>query len=302
MWGKHLTRRSYSWVNPSGAFFRIKTSVFDSLCMFHERYKNGGEDTDLFFKAHLYGYSFDMVETPVIHAVSKSTGRGKHNAENHARLLSRWSRNDVQRVVEHARKKQPLVSIVIAHLPHRPLRCIGSVKKQTYANIEIIVEPDTFGDGAAKTRNNGISNARGRYILFLDDDKELHPHFLDEMVYQLENSDYDFCYCDYEMRGDIKGTHRAQPFNLDELKRKNYIDMCSLIHFSCLEYFDETLKRYIDWDLFLRIGMNGGNGKYLNKILFYSNYEADGISTRGEEDRKYWENVVRKKHNIEVTE
>lgn len=84
------------------------------------------------------------------------------------------------------------------------VRCIESVKKQTYTNIEIIVVDDgskseyaSFLDficsstirvihkkneGVSKARNTGIANAAGQYITFVDGDDYISPKMIEEGI------------------------------------------------------------------------------------------------------------------------
>lgn len=93
---------------------------------------------------------------------------------------------------------QPLVSVIIPTYNRSDVlaRALASLKKQTYTNLEVLVIDDASSDGtesrvksfgtdlkinyvrnknnqgAARTRNTGLRNARGEYIAFLDDDDE----------------------------------------------------------------------------------------------------------------------------------
>jgi glycosyltransferase involved in cell wall biosynthesis len=99
------------------------------------------------------------------------------------------------------------VSVIIATIrrPNLVLRSIRSVLNQTFDDYEIIVVVDgpdeatrsslalvansklrvnalTENVGAARARNLGMSQARGRWIAFLDDDDEWLPHKLATQV------------------------------------------------------------------------------------------------------------------------
>lgn len=75
---------------PTAACYRIKREVFEKLGGFNERFINGGEDHDLFFKALEAGYNFEFVDTPVIHYCSQSSGRFDYEAENFKILRELW--------------------------------------------------------------------------------------------------------------------------------------------------------------------------------------------------------------------
>ena len=128
--------------------------------------------------------------------------------------------------------KQPLVSVVIPTYS-RPLflqRCVDSVLKQTYSNIEIIVvddnEPDTkyriesekimekYSDNekvfyfqhdknrnGSAARNTGWKKAHGKYITYLDDDDVIAPTKIEKQAKCLESLDdtWGACYTKYKV-------------------------------------------------------------------------------------------------------
>lgn len=110
--------------------------------------------------------------------------------------------------------KTPLVSVVIpTYSSLRTIeKCLNSLKKQTYPNIEIIVvdsfdyDPkeqkqceaiirryaDYYQDGPERSiqRNRGIRQAKGEYILTIDQDMYLRPKVIEECVCMLEEENY----------------------------------------------------------------------------------------------------------------
>jgi glycosyltransferase involved in cell wall biosynthesis len=112
-----------------------------------------------------------------------------------------------------------LVSIIVPvyNTPIRPLRrCITSLIKQSYTNIEIIIVDDgsnssvlriiesfTSGDnrirlisgqhrGVSHARNLGIANAKGEWIAFVDSDDEALRTFVAEGMQIVADSNADF--------------------------------------------------------------------------------------------------------------
>lgn len=114
----------------------------------------------------------------------------------------------------------PLVSIIIpSYNKDRYIKeTIDSVVKQTYTNWELIVVDDVSNDhtvsivreyqkidsrimlyentenkGANYSRNFGVYNSKGEYIVFLDADDLLKFDCLEQRLKVIENSIFDFC-------------------------------------------------------------------------------------------------------------
>lgn len=100
-------------------------------------------------------------------------------------------------------------------------RCIGSILKQTYMNIEVILVDDGSTDntrkicgkyekdnyrvklickknaGVSAARNTGIELAKGEYIQFVDVDDYLDENMTESLVNSMENN-VDFVICGYK--------------------------------------------------------------------------------------------------------
>lgn len=111
--------------------------------------------------------------------------------------------------------KSPSVSVIVPvynaeqYLPH----CIDSILSQSFADFELILvddgSPDNCGKicdeyekkdsrvrvfhqvngGASSARNVGIENAHGKFLCFIDADDTVAPHFLNELVLDIELED-----------------------------------------------------------------------------------------------------------------
>jgi GT2 family glycosyltransferase len=122
--------------------------------------------------------------------------------------------------------RRPLFSIVVP--VYRPPawaleRCVASVLAQTFPAFHVVLADDASNDAALeeqlrsfarldprievvfRTDNGGISaatnsaleHARGEYVVFLDDDDELHPHALEKMAAAIADSPWaDVLYSD----------------------------------------------------------------------------------------------------------
>jgi len=95
-------------------------------------------------------------------------------------------------------QKMPLVSVVIPTMPGREkelARAKLTVQQQTYKNMELLIinRPDLT---ASEARNVGISDAKGKYIAFLDDDDEWDKTKIELQVeYMEEHFDCGLCIC-----------------------------------------------------------------------------------------------------------
>ena len=116
------------------------------------------------------------------------------------------------------------VSIVVPvyNVQDYVLRCLESLKKQTYKEIEIVIVDDGSTDksgkicdefakkekrakvfhkkngGLSDARNYGISKSSGELIAFVDSDDYVGEGFIDEMVDVMENDGSDIVVCGYD--------------------------------------------------------------------------------------------------------
>lgn len=118
---------------------------------------------------------------------------------------------------------EPLVSVIIPNYnsEHYLKKCIESVEKQTYGNIEVIVVDDGSTDvsvaemeqmcaaynnisvfrqsnlNAAMARNRGLEVAKGKYLLFLDSDDILYEDGVFRLVTAAERCQADLVIGNY---------------------------------------------------------------------------------------------------------
>ena len=207
-------------------------------------------------------------------------------------------------------------------------KCLKSVTSQTIKSFEIIVINDGSTDlsgellckwgneiklynqenkGAPSARNFGFKKSRGRYVIFCDADIVMEPTMLEEMHDALEdNEDIAYAYSSFEF-----GFKNFKLFSFDDdkLKKMPYIHTTSLIRRDAFPLFDETLKRFQDWDLFLTILDNGGMGIWIDKFLF--KVKAGGTMSswlpkflykipflKSVKDYKQAELIIKEKHNL----
>ena len=208
-----------------------------------------------------------------------------------------------------------LVSVVIPVYNAKDFinETINSVLNQTYTDFEIIIVNDGSTDGTTNelekiedtririvhqkntghscARNRGIKESKGKYIAFLDADDLWEMEKLNSQVKFLEsNTEYVCVYTKGSLIDQRKKFIRNISFEgysgkiLDKLLLNALALHCSslLLYKSIFEeigVFDDKLKAYEDWDLFLRISQKHLIG-YINKSLFMRRFGHGGNSDR----------------------
>lgn len=182
-------------------------------------------------------------------------------------------------------------------------KCLESLSRQTYSTYEIIIVNDGSTDeieevlkkydtvfrlkleiihqdnaGANAARNRGRRKAKGEFLLFCDADIEMDPNMLKIMKETLDlEPRASYCYSSHKYGDKV---FRLWPFDAGRLKKMPYIHSSSLIrteHFPKAGW-DENLKRFQDWDLWLTMNEEGHIGFWIDKVLFKVN--AGGTMSR----------------------
>lgn len=151
---------------------------------------------------------------------------------------------------------------------------------------EIIINSNE--GGAAKKRNEGFEKSKNPFVLFSDDDILYPRDYMCTLYEKIKDDDsVGYAYTGYtgivdnsEIHGvnsnfDIKTTE----FDPELLKKGNYISTMALIKRSVFPYFDETIPRFIDYDLFLHMLSLGVVGREVYGTKFYAFFLDKGITS-----------------------
>ncbi len=197
----------------------------------------------------------------------------------------------------------PLVSVIIpVYNSERYIeRSIGSVLRQTYSNIEIIIVDDGSKDSTAQivkgigdprivyiyqenrsqgpARNNAISHAHGEFVTFLDSDDIYSPVKVEKELHFLQsNKQYDVVYCNalhfFTGKPDALYKNKGEHPSGNILK---WLLSTSLINLNTVMMRTEVFrkvggfndKRYFpeEWELWLKCAIAGYRFGYMDEDL-----------------------------------
>lgn len=172
---------------------------------------------------------------------------------------------------------------------------LESLNRQTYRDFEVIIVNDgstdnpekTFTDfltanntelhfyflnqknqGAPAARNRGASQAKGEYLFFCDADAVLDPVALESLLATLiNNPSASYAYSSFIWG---KKIFKGRIFDPVELRRAPYIHTMALIRGVDFPSggWDESIKKFQDWDLWLTMLENNKVGIFVDQILF----------------------------------
>ncbi len=192
-----------------------------------------------------------------------------------------------------------MISIIIPTYQHEKEigKCISSILNQTFEDYEIIVVNDGSTDntlkvlenykgkikiinqenrGASSARNRGFKESKGEFILFCDADMILRSDMLEKLLEALkENPDKSYAYSSFKF-GWKK--FKAGEFDKEKLKKINYIHTSTLIRRQHFLGFDELLKKFQDWDLWLSMSEHNYYGIWVREVLFKIKPRQSGMS------------------------
>lgn len=236
-----------------------------------------------------------------------------------------------------------MVSIVIPTLNEGKVlpRTLSGIFSQTYKDIEVILVNDASTDTTDEavkpfldrityirhdknvdkqiSRNEGIAASRGEYILVCDADIQMQPTMIEKMVRSLEeNPDCSFAYSSFKWEWKV---FKSFPFDVERLKKMNYINTAALVRRQDHPGFDPEIKKFQDWDVWLTLVGQGRKGcyvpevlftvgenlkrsgrpgvsKWLPKIIYRIPWGKLGIKTKKIDEYEKWKTIVQRKHRI----
>lgn len=140
-------------------------------------------------------------------------------------------------------------------------------------------------NGVSHARNIGIEKATGEYVFYLDADNIWTSDYLRNMIAFLQKGNLSASYSGVEIVNDdneIIGYY-GEEFNWIECLELNYIDINSFCHHINIVHegfrFNESLKRFVDWDFILSVSRNIRIAYAPFKgVIYYDGYEGYRIT------------------------
>jgi glycosyltransferase involved in cell wall biosynthesis len=231
--------------------------------------------------------------------------------------------------MSYTTNSSPLVSIIIPSYKqaHFLSEALDSVAIQKYKNFEIVVVNDNSPDdvdsvidkyinnlkiiyiknninkGLGATRNIGIKNANGKYILPLDSDDSMRSSFWLKKAIDLidENSIVSVWLQHYDKNSQKLNWYWRPTEPFSEVLKYNVVCGSSLFPKSMWEKiggYDEKMKGFEDWEFWIRAYKNNYKLIRINKpFLNYRYLENSMFRTMNKHNMiKY----INDKHNLDI--
>jgi len=188
------------------------------------------------------------------------------------------------------------LSVIIPTYQHASTlpRALDSLFAQTRQPDEVIVVDDGSTDGTVETlapyrdriaylyqanqgapvaRNRGFEQSTGELVIFWDADVIGEPMMLERLEAALnENPEAAWAYASFWWG---RRLFQGRSFSAEALRSHNYIHTTALIHREDFPGFDESLKRFQDWDLWLTMSEQGKTGVFVDETLYRILIESD---------------------------
>ena len=128
--------------------------------------------------------------------------------------------------------------------------------------------------GLSHARNEGIKNAKGKYIVFVDSDDLVSDNYIEVLLNKIKTSDFDYCYFGWKALNS-----NLQVIINDEPPKWNWAVWNAIYKKEYVELFDENIRIYEDVPWQQRMRAKNGKKETICKILYYYNDGRPGSLT-----------------------
>ena len=223
--------------------------------------------------------------------------------------------------------EQQLISIIVPvyNVENYLNKCLDSILCQTYDNFEVLLIDDGSLDGSpqiceeyakrdnrvrvihkmnggvSEARNDGIKNAKGAFLCFVDSDDYVSPNYLSALVGSQQENNADVVFGKYckDISGKIVYMHEDLKTLINEKKiamffsDKEYVmgSMCRLLlRKSIFETinFDKSLKYCEDLYFVLNLFLIDLKFSYTNETIYYYFCNSNSVTQKFNSKTSYY--------------
>lgn len=199
-------------------------------------------------------------------------------------------------VERHAPPGCELIIINDGSRQPRTLKILELLKRCGY----FVLDQENGGPSAA--RNAGIALARGRYVLPLDNDNRIRGGFIQQAMEILDSSpDVGVVYGDRHDFGVYHKTQRVPDFDLLELLKDNFIDVCAVLRkqvWADCGGFDTDFPPLEDWEFWIHAAKLGWGFHHIPQFAFDYRVRPESL-VKAIDSVEVWEGFckrIRNKH------
>lgn len=232
------------------------------------------------------------------------------------------SKLPIKFVIPRYSTNKPLISVIIPCYNYGQYlqEAIESVLNQTFQDFEIIIVNDGSTDPATikllknincpKTRvinqknskvptarNNGIREARGKYICCLDADDKLTSTYLEKCLFIMELYKLDICSTWLQEFGDSKNIWHTSDLNISTIRDNNQLTTSSVFTKNIWKktggYNIKLNDGYEDWGFWIAIAEKGGRGMTIKEPLFLYRKHGYSLTNSAISKHKYLVKIIK---------
>jgi len=215
--------------------------------------------------------------TITLHKAKLDADGGKHTGVrisvvipcyNHGKFLG----DAVDSVLHSDFKEYEIIIVNDGSTDPFTLRVFGDMERR-FSDDQTVTILHQKNLGLSSARNAGIRRAAGEYILPLDADNKIRPHYLRKAVEILDhNSDTGVVYAYANLFGEKKGVWTFPVFDARKLLIENFVEACSVFRKKlweeCSGYDPAMVIGYEDWDFWICAMEKGWKFHLVQEVLF----------------------------------
>lgn len=126
-----------------------------------------------------------------------------------------------------------MITVVTPTVPGREAilaECMASVKAAGFPHL---IALDSQGAGPAAIRNHLLEQATTSWVVFLDDDDLIYPHY--EQIVAPHLNDADVVYTAWDLTGADNPPPPSGPFDAELLRQANYIPVTACVRVAAIQ-------------------------------------------------------------------